>query len=500
MRDLASTVVRNSAVGMSAQLAVRLLSFGFSVLIVRNLGAGTYGQYSAVLAFGAMFVIVSDLGLSPYAVREVARWRDVAGGQEQTERLYGNVLVSRLLLSLLTIILTVSSAWLTGRPLIMIGGIVLASMSLLLYAVQGASDALLAGFERLDLSARARIPNQLAFVVLGAVALLIGIGYYGLIVANLVGVAVMTGICWQAVRRLGVRPRRATRQAWPVLVRASLPFGVIGFAQGLSYNFDSVLLNVFRGDAETGYYNAAYKLVFAAVVVSNVVNTALYPSLARQAASGPELLPAIYERVARYLMLLSLPIAVGTWALARRLLSFLYTAAFLPAVPALQIVIWVTPLMFASEFLGYVVIIQGDEKLVARSLLVSTGANVALNVVLVPRFGLLGAAAMTVITEAILVGQYVWLLRSLIRQFDWNVALFRPLTAALLMGGVLLVLRSLSLPAEVLAGALTYAGLLVALGVVGKDELSFVRRLRQQLALADTVAMTSTLHHGADRR
>jgi O-antigen/teichoic acid export membrane protein len=55
MKQLTRTVLRNSAFGMAAQMLIKILSFGFSVLIVRNLGASDFGQYSAVMAFGVTF-------------------------------------------------------------------------------------------------------------------------------------------------------------------------------------------------------------------------------------------------------------------------------------------------------------------------------------------------------------------------------------------------------------------------------------------------------------
>lgn len=472
------TVLRNSAFGVAAQVVIRLLSFAFSVLIVRALGVESYGQYAGVLAFGAMFVFIADLGVSPYTVREVAHWRDSADGLARAGAIYGNILPLRLLLSLLAAVLLVTSAWLTGRPAVMVGAIALGAVGLIIYSVQGASDAILAGLERLDLSASARVLNQLAFVALGGAALWLGAGYYGLILANLAGITLMSLACWRCVGGLGIRPRRPVALSWPALLRASLPFGVIGFTLGLSYRFDSVLLSVFRGDAETGYYNAAYNLVFSTAALSNVLNTALYPSLVRQSATAPQTLPSIYGRALGYLTLLSLPIAVGTWALADQLVPFLFKAAYLPAVPALQIVIWVVPLMFISEFLGYVVVIRGKENHVARAVVVSTGLNVALNLLLVPRYGFLCAAVMTVATEVVLVGQYVWMLRDLVRQLDWERALLRPLAAALLMGSLVFALREQALLLSVPVGMLSYAGLLLGLGVVRKEELRFVLSLR----------------------
>ncbi len=476
MNKFTLTVLRNSTAGMAAQIAIKLLSFGFSVFIVRSLGAEEFGQYAAAAAYGMMFIFIADLGLSPYAVREVARWRDVPEGREQTEQLYGNILTLRFFLSILAGLLTILTAWLTGRPWVMIGAIVLNSFGLVMYSLQGASEAVIAGFERLDLAAGAKVFNQLIFVGLGAAALYLGLGYYGLIYATLIGIALLTYVCWQAVRSLKIFPHRPSPAAWRLLLRASLPFGLIGFALGLSYKFDSVLLNIFWGDEITGYYAAVYNLIFSVVVISNVINAALYPSLARQSISSAHRLPQIYERMLRYLMIIALPIAVGGSVLAAQLVPFLFTTNYAPAVPALQILIWVIPFMFASEFLGYIVVIAGKEGRVARAVVISTGINVGLNLLLVPLFGFFAASVMTVLTEAVLVGQYLWLLRALIRPFNWGQILVRPLLAALGMGLVVLIF-SLYLPflVNVLLGAVIYTLLLPLFGVAGRDEWYFLR-------------------------
>lgn len=489
MQQLSRIVVRNSAFGMAAQFAIKVISFAFTVLIVRHLGADDFGQYMAVLAFGAMFVFLADLGLSPYTVREVARWRDAPDGPERLRRLYANVLVLRFLLSLLAAVAVIGAAWLTGRPLVMIGAIALGTLGLLMYSVQGTSESLLAGYERLDITAGTRVLQQLTFVLVGAAALWFGFGYYGLIVANLLGIALITLICWQGVRRLGIALGQIAIREWPGLLRASLPFGIIGFTLGLSYKFDTVLLNIFRGDTETGYYNAAYGLVFSMVMLSNVVNSALYPSLTRHAANAPETMPQVYEQALRYLLMIALPIAVGASLLSREITLFLFDAEYLPTAPILALVIWAVPLMFLSEFLGYVVVISGDERRVARSVLISTGINVALNLLLIPIYGLVAAAIMTLVTDVVLVSQYLWLQRGLMRRVNWGRVLVRPLLAALLMGGLILVLRSLPLPLNVAIGGLAYAILLVALGALGRAELTFVRSLinRRATTVSDAV-------------
>ncbi len=478
MQSFSNRVLRNSAFGLVGQFLIKVLSFIFTILIVRNLGAATFGQYASVLAFTTIFAFITDLGLSPFVVREVARLREQELGSDQIERLFRSVLRLRILLSGLALALMLATAWLTGRPLVMIGAIALSGLGLFLHSAYGTFDAVLGGFERLDVSASAKVINQLAFVLIGSLVLILGFGYYGLIAANLIGVGAMGIVAWRALRTLRVRPGGSYEAGALRLLRASLPFGIVTFALGLSYKFDTVLLNVFRGDLETGYYSSAYNLVFSAVLLSNVVNISLYPSLTRQAISAADSLPSIYARVIRYLMVLSLPIAVGAWALSDQIIPFLYGGGYEPAAQVLGIVIWVVPLMYTSEFLGYVLLVSQRENRVARAALISTTVNVGLNLLLVPRYGLMAASLMTVATEALLVTQYLWILRNSLAELEWNRILLRPLLASAVMGGVVYALRPyLPLLAGVAAGAVIYFVLLLSFRTIGREEWSFLRRL-----------------------
>lgn len=465
--------------GLIGQLAIKALSFIFTVFVVRHLGPEIYGQYAGVLAFGGIFVNFADLGLAVYLVRQTAQLRAQAESQTAINQLFANVAVLRFLLSMLTALTIVLMAWLTGKEGIFVVAVALGTLGLILYSVQGTAEATLSGFERLDLVAGQKIVYQLLFVLLGSAALYFGLGYYGLIYANLFGIAVITWLCWRGVQRLHLRWAAPNWHQWLPLLRASLPFAIVGFALGLSYRFDSVLLS-YRSDYELGLYSSAYNLVFNAALLSNSFNTALYPSLSRQAVTDRASLPRLYEHAVRYLLVLALPIAAGVWALSDQVTVLLFDEQYAAGAGALAILIWVVPLMYISEFLGYVVLIDGKERFVARSVVISSVLNVAVNVLLIPTYGFMAAAVMTVVTEAVLVAQYLWLLRDLLKKMNWMHILVRPLIATAIMTVVVLFLHAYALPfwASVGAGAITYGGLVLGLGVLGKDELRFMRNLR----------------------
>jgi O-antigen/teichoic acid export membrane protein len=134
--------------------------------------------------------------------------------------------------------------------------------------------------------------------------------------------------------------------------------------------------------------------------------------------------------------------------------------------------------MFLSEFLGYIIVILDREHQAANALLVSTGVNVVLNLILIPRYGFLAAAVMTVVTEALLVAQYLWLLRREVRLLDWGF-LARPMIAALVMGIVVYLLHGLLFVFDIAIGVALYVILLIVFRVIGRSEVDFVMALRK---------------------
>jgi O-antigen/teichoic acid export membrane protein len=338
---------------------------------------------------------------------------------------------------------------------------------------------LLSGLERFDTTARAQVLYQFLVVCAGAVALWFGFGYLGLIIGNIGAVLIFAIVCARAVRANGVAFGAIALSTWLPMLRASAPFALLSLALGLSYKFDTVLIDYFHGATQTGFYNAAYDLIFKCLLFSNILNTTLYPALSRQAASDPASLPASYERALRYLMIVALPLTMALFMLSDQVIPFLFKAEFMPAAPVLMVLIWVVPLQYASEFLGYVILIANRERIVARSVMISSAVNVLANLALVPLFGIRGAAVITVLTEMVLVAQYVWLLRDQLRALDWTRFLLRPLLAALAMGTALWVLAPLPWLARALLGGAVYVTLLLVSRTLGREEVAFMRSLRR---------------------
>ncbi len=480
-----STVARNSAFVLSVQLVLKILAFLFNIYVVRRLGDVHFGQYSAVMAYVAIFAIFTDWGMSPYAVREMAQ------DDRQTGRLLPDIIAIRLLLSLLiTIVAPLSALWL-GKGNDMVLGILIASAGLLLYAFQGPLNSALTARERLDYTSTFTLVNQLIFWTLGVLLLVKGLGFIGLVVASLVGVAVTGLLSGWTLFKLGVGKLTLSLRRWPRLFRAALPFGISGISYVFMQRFDTVLMSFLLTDAAVGWYNVPWTLINMVLLVAQSIAIAMYPSLVRSYSESPASLPQVVWQSIKYLLIVCLPIVVGGTLLADRIILTLYAAPFANSVPVLRVVLWALPSLFLLELLGRVANTLHLERPAARVNVINAVITVILNLILVPTLGILGAALALVGGRMIRLAQYWRLIgneRLVGRRWD---VLGRVTAAAAAMGAAVYLLEiplqrltafsaldsKLGLLTLIAAGAVAYLLALLLSGGLERRELAFLYRL-----------------------
>jgi O-antigen/teichoic acid export membrane protein len=466
-RTLGETIARNYVFGVGAQLSVQVLSWLFSILVVRGLGAAEYGKYAQVGAYIGIFAIFGDLGISTFAQREIAKDRG------RTREFFWNLGALRFLLAFVVLFLAVGSAWLLGRPSDIMLGIWLVSFRGFLYVFQGTVETVLRGYERLDYVSSLRVLSQAMYLMGGIFVMLNGYGFIGLIIATLPGViAFAVAGRWLIRHKLFADVSFQINPAhWWSLVRSGFPFGLTTFTNVLSSQLGTILVGLWVTNAAVGYYDLAYTLVLTLLTLTSGLNAALLPSLSRLFVQDRDRTVAIYRRVIRYLFVLSLPIAAGTTILAKDIVLTLYGEDLAGAVRPLQILIWVFPVLAFTSLCGSLTTAFHLEKPTARINIVNAIVNLFLNILAVPSFGVLGASVVIVLTELVGLFQFGLLLR---RDFDWDPILrsfVQPVVAAIVMAvGVLLVRDALGMWA-IGVGAVLYFGVGYVVGVWRFEEL-----------------------------
>ena len=474
---LGKIIFKNAAFVTMGNFALKVVHFLFNVYVIRELGDGRFGQYSTVLAFTGLFSIFAELGMTQYAMREIARDRTKA-------RFYlWNLIAIRSILAVVGVIGITLAGRAVGYSDELVLGIFLHTTGYLLSAVAIPLEAVLNGNERLDYVTANRVIAQLAIVILGSIFLFNGFGYIWLLIANLISILPTIAIGIWAIKRhrlidfsIQINPR-----VWPALVKAGIPFGVISLALTIAFSIDTVMLSMWVSDSEVGWYNVAYNLVRSMMLFFSGFSIAIVPSLSRTFVRDTNSVFNWYQRSVKFIMLISLPIAFGGLVVADQLIEFLYTPEFIPAALGLKILIWDVPLLMFNGFNGNMTTVIGAERSAARIYTINAVANVVLNAYAIPRYGYIGAAIVTVVTDLIGAIQFHFLMRQRLALPDMKGALFRVLVASAIMAGVVFVVGNLHVIGLILIGGVVYAGLVLAFKVLDNSEMDLIFRLARRL-------------------
>jgi O-antigen/teichoic acid export membrane protein len=467
------------------QLLIKVLAFIFNVYVVRRLGSAHYGRYATAIAYVAIFAMFTDLGTSALSVREMARREEVATW------MVPDVMALRALLSVFAIAAATASAWLLGKTPDLVWGIFIASCGLLLYALQGPLDSLLIAQERLDYSAAFKVLKQATFISFGTLLLLIGGGYIGLLLASLAGV-LATGLASAHVvrRALGFQFDPPHPRRWGDLLRASFPFGLMGVVGTLAYRLDTVFMSFVLTDAAVGWYNVPLTLVTMMLLMAQSLAISIYPSLIKEYNSDRGSIQNTVQRSLRYLLFLSLPLAVGGTLLADRIILLLYGQEFAPAIAVMQVLVWALVPMFLAEVLGRTSAAMHLERKLAWLESIRSGASVVLTVALISGLGVIGASYAYVINRFVRVLAMSILIGPSLLLKENVGPLLRVVSAGSIMGCAVWVSRDaailvsvddkIALVLLIGAGSVVYGAAALVLRAITPGELRYVYRVAKR--------------------
>jgi len=253
---------------------------------------------------------------------------------------------------------------------------------------------------------------------------------------------------------------------------------VNGLLNQLFFKIDVLLLKPLAGDLALGWYSTAYKLIDGLQVIPASFVLALFPLLSRYAHQDRRQLAHASETGLKVLLALAFPIAVGTTLLAEPIILILAGPGYLPeSAWALQILIWYLPISFVNGLLQYVLIAVNRQRTLSVAFAIGVVFNVAANLALIPTYGYLAAAVVTVVSELVLLMPFLWVARREAGSLAVLSVAWRPAAAAAIMAIPVWLLGTWSTPLAIVVGALVYGAVLLALRAITREERAELRAL-----------------------
>jgi O-antigen/teichoic acid export membrane protein len=245
---------------------------------------------------------------------------------------------------------------------------------------------------------------------------------------------------------------------------------------------------MYRSVEVVGFYNIAHRIPTMAINLAPfVVGQVLLPAVAEQFGKGDmEKIKTIYSTSARYLMLLSLPLAAGGIALAKPIINLLFGSGYEPAVILMQIVF--VPFAMRGFYQAVSSVIYGikEPAFLLKIGVILVVMSVGLNFWLIPKYGAIGAVIATGIPRVLSLPIYIRFVSKKIGE-PWPLRATVKITlASLIMGVAVYTLQTqlgvvLSLVLGVSLGIVVYIAAVFLLRIIDKRDLALLEKVQESI-------------------
>lgn len=394
----AGRVVRNTSYMLVARITTVVIGAATSVLTARYLGANGLGVLGFALAFTAILSVIADFGLGTLATREVSRNQALAG------KYLTNVATMRLCLGGAYIALTAFLVNVIGYPQQTIFVTYVIAFSVVLNTISGTVAAMFQAFQELQYVAIGSVLTSIMRLVSIAAAIVLRIGVVGFawvyVIANAIALAYL---CIAYSRRFKWEGPWIDSTFWRIALKEAWPMAALAISVMVYFRIDVVILSLFKGAAEIGFYTVAYTVSEMTTIIPTMFMASLFPLISQMHENSRHSFADTCAKSMKYMLFVGLPMAFTVTLWAPPVITLFYGSAFSRSAVALQIIIWSAAAMYVGIILGSTFVSANLQKLSLKLTIGAVVFNIALNLLVIPRYGYLGASATTVATEAFLV-------------------------------------------------------------------------------------------------
>lgn len=400
------------AIGISTFLSLIL-----SVVIGRISGPVAFGEYTFVITIANIVTIFLQMGMPILLIREIAKYK------QQLDYRYLSLLwdwsTNRVLIATLLFFIILSGAVgviykqinPTADPLVLF-------ISLILVVVITQSAIEESKLKGLNLVALSIVPDKIIKPILIILAILIFSLYFSieLKVVDFLTIYTLFSIVAFVLLR-GVANNRITPYKKLILrrgvdfkfeevieknIKSSKIFMYIAVAQVINMYSDVVMLGFYVSFEEVGYYRVAVQSTVISTFSSTVIVMLIMPIISSLYVKGDmKKIKEILKKMVLYSVIFSLIVTFSLLLYGKSIISISYGIDYIDAYTPMIILLFSQMISAFFGFLGPVLNMTGHERLVLYGISISMVLNIILNMVLIPLYGMNGAAIGSAVTLTI---------------------------------------------------------------------------------------------------
>jgi len=373
-----------------ATVACKGLSVVSAAVVGRSLGTAGLGLFGVVVTLLAFGLVIVNWGLDSVGTREVAKNPDTRSSMQLRVTTFRTWLAVSMTFVILVACIVSHSGLGIAIPLSIIPILFVRRLDWLLIGL---------GDERSV--AIAAIARELVYLALVFTVVLQFKSVTAAVWSMLAAEVAPLIITAMAARRHALKASQDGPRNSQPLARAGLPLVVMGIMYLTYTKIDTLMIARLINAQAAGIYYASYSVLFGALSIAAPLSRAALPEMSRLGGRGATVTPGMF-RLSLIAAGAGALIGVGLVVLARPVLGLLYGDRFLVGATTLQFLSISILFTFASGVMAQGLVATGRQVSLAKWSGIAAGTNVAVNLWLIPRMGILGAAIATALTEALI--------------------------------------------------------------------------------------------------
>ncbi|MBI5305999.1 flippase [Candidatus Wolfebacteria bacterium] len=463
-RGVKQTIAKNVFWLSMSQVGSRIFRAVILIYAARVLGAAEYGVFSYVLGLAAFFTVFADIGVSSLMTR------DVAAHPEKRKEYFSSSFLIKIFLLLITALLVIFIAPYFSKIETAKYLIPFVAFLVIFDGIRDFSIAYWRGREKMELEAVTTTIMNITIMAAGFAILSVSSTSQSLLFSYIasVGVAAFLSIflLWKQFSKIFIYfdkkiIREILNNCWPIAFS-----GIIGT---FMLNTDIVMLGWWRTAEEIGYYSADQRIVGILYTLPAIIASSIFPAVSKLIKQNEkEKTRVLNEKSISAIFSIAIPLVIGDVILAKPLIELFFGQEYIPAILSFKILIFTVLMTFSGTIISNLIMAHNQQKKFFKYVALGALGNIAFNALLIPSYGINGAAIATLLSQSIYYG-LSWRLIKKIDDFSTLKRLKKIIVAAIIMGIFSFSLNKLGL--NVIINIIVSSGIYFGILYLLKEEI-----------------------------
>lgn len=475
---IATRVVKNSSFLILTSLISNVMMFLLTLVTARYLGTYNFGLISSALSVIGIFGVFCDLGLGYYAIQKVSRNHDL------TSKYFGTAFVLRLILSILTFIAYVIFSYVSGFTGNAWGVMIVVGVYMFFSSLTNFYYSLYQSNEEMYYQT---IVNTVYNVGVFLIALLfIYLKYDVVWIASSYPLAIILSFILGSFIKVRHYPKFTydfSRKFLKELIVNSIPFGITGVFTSIYFWIAAIILTFMSGSVAVGLFSSSQKIILVLSALFVLLSNAVFPVMSQLFVQDKDKLNALYQKMLKYMLILSVPIAIGSYIYSYDIINIVFGSEYLEATVCLSILMFAAIFLFLSGTTSTLLNAINKQFLVTKVAAIGAVFSIIVNYILISKYSYIGASITSVLTELLVLILILYSLDKTEFRLDIK-STIKPIIQVLLANIVMvIVLFYLQLPfvLGVIVAVIVYLIALFVTGAINEEDRKIIIGLIEEV-------------------